>query len=162
MITNQAYLFLIFTVNGVIIGLLFDFFRILRRSFKTKDFVTYTQDVLFWILTGLILLYSIFVFNNGEIRLFMFLGVAIGVILYMLVMSSYVIKINVYIINIFKKVFGRIIGIILIPFKFIYKLIKQLFFKPVSFFIINFRKFSTNFSKKLKNNIKDSKNKVKN
>lgn len=162
MITNQAYLFLIFTVNGMIIGLLFDFFRILRRSFKTKDFITYIQDVLFWILTGLILLYSIFVFNNGEIRLFMFLGVAIGVILYMLIISSYVIKINVYLINILKKIFSGIIKIILIPFKFLYKFIKQLFFKPVSFLIINLRKISTNFSKKVKNNIKGSKNKVKN
>lgn len=162
MITNQAYLFLIFTVNGMIIGLLFDFFRILRRSFKTKDFITYIQDVLFWILTGLILLYSIFVFNNGEIRLFMFLGVAIGVILYMLIISSYVIKINVYLINILKKIFSGIIRIILIPFKFLYKFIKQLFFKPVSFLIINFRKISTNFSKKVKNNLKGSKNKVKN
>lgn len=51
MIGNQANLFLIFTINGVIIGLLFDFFRILRKSFNTKDFVTYIEDILFWILT---------------------------------------------------------------------------------------------------------------
>lgn len=53
MINNQANLFLIFTINGVIIGLLFDFFRILRRSFNTKDFVTYIEDILFWLLTRL-------------------------------------------------------------------------------------------------------------
>ena len=51
MISNQANLFLIFTINGVIIGLLFDFFRILRRSFKTKDIITYIEDIIFWILT---------------------------------------------------------------------------------------------------------------
>ena len=64
MVTDQALLFLIFIVNGIIIGLLFDFFRILRRSFKTKDFITYIEDILFWVLTGLLLLYSIFTFNN--------------------------------------------------------------------------------------------------
>ena len=61
MITNQAYLFLIFVINGLLIGLLFDFFRILRLSFKTRDFVTYIEDIIFWIITGIIVLYSIFI-----------------------------------------------------------------------------------------------------
>ena len=50
MVTNQAYLFLIFIINGIIIGVLFDFFRILRKTIKTKDAITYIQDILFWIL----------------------------------------------------------------------------------------------------------------
>ena len=72
MVTNQAYLFCIFIINGIIIGILFDFFRILRKTFKTSDLITYIEDSLFWILTGIIILYSIFVFNNGEIRFLYF------------------------------------------------------------------------------------------
>lgn len=146
MVTNQAYLFLIFVINGIIIGLVFDFFRILRISFKTKDFVTYIEDIIFWIITGIILLYSIFIFNNGQIRLFMFIGVGIGIISYILLVSKYVIKINVFIVNIIKK-------IILIPLNFIYKIIKKIFFRPISFVIINIGKFSTNIIKKAKKNI---------
>ena len=56
MILNQAYIFLIFVINGFLIGILFDIFRILRKSFKTKDIITYIEDILFWILTGLLLL----------------------------------------------------------------------------------------------------------
>ena len=146
MISNQAYLFLIFVINGIIIGLVFDFFRILRISFKTKDFITYIEDILFWIITGIILLYSIFIFNNGQIRFFMFLGVIIGVISYILLISKYIIKVNVFIINLVKKIF-------LIPLKFIYKIIKKIFFRPISFIIINIRKFSTNTIKKTKKSI---------
>lgn len=146
MVTNQAYLFLIFVINGIIIGLVFDFFRILRISFKTKDFVTYIEDIIFWIITGIILLYAIFIFNNGQIRLFMFIGVGIGIISYILLVSKYVIKINVFIVNIIKK-------IILIPLNFIYKIIKKIFFRPISFVIINIGKFSTNIIKKAKKNI---------
>ena len=47
MVENQAYLFLIFIINGIVIGLLFDIFRILRKSFKTSDIITYVQDILF-------------------------------------------------------------------------------------------------------------------
>lgn len=157
MITNQAILFLIFCINGIIIGLLFDFFRILRRSFKTHDIVTYIQDVLFWILTGFILLYSIFTFNNGEIRLFMFLGVALGIIFYMLCLSSYIIKVNVIIIKFFKNIIIKIFGIISIPFKAIYNLMRKIFFKPISFFIINIRKSSTNFLKNSYQSLKNTK-----
>ena len=37
MVANQANLFLIFTINGILIGLLFDIFRILRKKFKTSN-----------------------------------------------------------------------------------------------------------------------------
>lgn len=150
MITNQAYLFLIFVINGILIGLLFDLFRILRISFKTKDFVTYIEDIIFWIMTGAIILYSIFAFNNGEIRFFMFLAMVIGVVLYMTIFSNYVIKSSVYIIKIFKKIFSFIYKIIRIPFYYVFKIIKKVFFKPISFVTINFR----NISKKLFNKVK--------
>jgi len=109
LITNQAYLFLIFTLNGFIIGLFFDFFRILRKSFKTINLITYIEDIIFWILTGFLILYSIFKFNNGEIRFFMFLGIAIGILLYMLIISNKVIKISLYLINYIKKMSNYII-----------------------------------------------------
>ena len=161
MILNQGYLFFIFVLNGCLIGIIFDFFRILRKSFKTSDIITYIEDILFWILTGISILYFIFVFNNGEIRLFMFLGIAVGITLYMLIFSSFFIKINVTIILFFKKIIIKILKIILIPFKFI----KKTFFKPISFIFINIRKNFTNlfnnFIKITKKN-KKSENNVKN
>ncbi len=156
MITNQVYLFFIFIANGIIIGLLFDVFRILRRTMKTSDFITYVEDILFWILTGFSILYSIFVFNNGEIRFFMFLAIGLGITCYMLLFSSFIIKTNVVIINFFKKIISIIFNIIKLPFKYILKLIKKLFLKPVSFIIINIRKNSTNL---YNNMIKITKNK---
>lgn len=161
MILNQGYLFFIFVLNGCLIGIIFDFFRILRKSFKTSDIITYIEDILFWILTGISILYFIFVFNNGEIRLFMFLGIAVGITLYMLIFSSFFIKINVTIILFFKKIIIKILKIILIPFKFI----KKTFFKPISFIFINIRKNFTNLfnnfikitknNKKIENNVKN-------
>ena len=149
MVNNQAYLFLIFTLDGFIIGLLFDFFRILRKSFKTSDFITYIQDTLFWILTGLLILYSIFVFNDGQIRLFMFLGIFIGIIIYILLLSKYIIKINVFIIQ-------KIKNILSYPFKFILLIARKIFYKPIIFLSINIRKMTKNF-KKIFNNIKTPK-----
>lgn len=160
MVINQAYLFLIFTINGIVIGILFDIFRILRRSFKTSDLITYIQDILFWILTGIILLYSIFTFSNGEIRFYMFLGVFLGCLIYMLLFSKYFIKINVKIILILKKIIGKIISIIIFPINIIIKFIKRVFFKPINFITINTKKLKSNCQKKIKNILKLQKKKA--
>ena len=133
---NQAYIFFIFIFNGFLIGLIFDVFRILRKSFKTKDFITYLQDIIFWIISGMIILYSIFKFNNGEIRGYIFIAILLGTILYLILFSKIFIEFNVYIINILKKI---IYYIIIIPFNKILKWSKKLIFKPISFIFINFR-----------------------
>ena len=95
---NQAYIFMVFILNGFLISILFDIFRILRKSFKTNDIITYIQDILFWILTTFIILYSIFKFANGELRIYLFIGIAIGIAIYMLLFSKVFIKINLFII----------------------------------------------------------------
>lgn len=161
MITNQAYLFLIFTINGIVIGLLFDTFRVLRKSFKTSDIITYIQDILFWILTGLILLYSIFTFSNGEVRLYMFLAVFLGCLIYMIIFSKYFIKINVKVILILKEIIGKILTILIFPIKIILNFIGKLFFKPIKFITININNFDIHARQKLKNVLKRPKNKIK-
>ncbi len=153
MVSNQAYLFLVFIINGIVIGLLFDFFRISRKVFNTNDMITYIEDILFWILAGATVLYSIFIFNNGEMRLFMFLAILLGAFAYMVLISSYIIKINVKIINILKKV----LEILSLPLKAIYRLIHRLFFKPIHFLFINVRKNFTNFGTKISKTKKNCK-----
>lgn len=162
MAINQAYLFLIFVLDGFIIGLLFDFFRILRKTFKTSDIITYIQDILFWILTGLIVLYSIFVFNNGEMRIYIFLGILIGIVLYILLFSKYVIKINVFIINKIKWFILIILKIIFMPFKFIFNILKKSLLKPISFIFINIKKDMYKITKKMTIKNKNIINSIKN
>lgn len=144
---NQAYTFLIFILNGFLIGILFDIFRILRKTFKTRDIITYAQDILFWLISAGIILYSTFKFNNGELRSFIFTGIGIGTLLYILLFSKIFIKINLCAINFIKKILHYII---IVPIHFISNIIIKLFFKPISFVIINFKKTLSNFKIKLK------------
>ena len=131
MIYTQLQLFFIFLINGLLIGLLFDFFRILRKAIKTADFITYIEDALFWILTGLIILYSIFTYNNGEIRLFMFLAIILGILIYLIFISKIILSISLNIINIVKKIFSIVFHIIKIPFQFFMKLLRKLFINHI-------------------------------
>mgnify|MGYP004581972063 FL=1 len=145
---NQAYLFLIFTLNGIFIGILFDFFRILRKSFKTINLITNVEDIIFWILTGLSIIYCMYNFSDGSLRLFMFLGLGIGLTIYILTLSNFIIKTVVKVISIIKKFIITIISIITFPFKAIFKLIRKILFRPI---YVIFIKIQNNMTKKLKN-----------
>ena len=157
MINSQLYLFLIFAVDGIIIGFLFDFFFLLRKAVKTPDVITYIEDILFWILTGLLILYSIFTYNNGEIRLFMFLAIVLGILLYVIILSKFVIKLNLIIIDFIKKIFSLIFKFIRIPLDIFSQILKHILFKPISFIIINIKKFFTKIGKNFIISIKKSK-----
>ena len=137
MINNQAILFLIFSLNGIIIGLLFDFFRILRKSFKTSNIVTYIQDILFWIFTGITIILFMYNFSGGCIRLFMFIGMVLGLLIYFLTISKLVINVFVYILNMFKSILCYVIKKIQIPICFFWSIIKiscKFFYKKLHFF----------------------------
>ena len=153
---NQAYIFFIFILNGFLIGLIFDIFRILRQSFKTKDFITYIEDIIFWVITGILILNSIFKFNNGEIRGYIFIGIIIGTILYLLLFSKLFIRINVLIINLLKK---AIYYVLIVPIKSIISFLKTILLKPISFIVINLKKVCHFLKLNIKILIKNIKNK---
>ena len=98
LLLEQMYSFLAYILSGVLIGIFFDIFRILRKSFKTNNIVTYIQDILFWIVTGLFILYVIFKFDNGELRSYIFIGLLLGMVLYLLLFSKMFINIMVNVI----------------------------------------------------------------
>lgn len=152
---NQAYLFLIFILNGVLIGIVFDIFRILRKSFNTPNFVTYIEDVLFWIISALIILYSLFVFNNGQFRLYIFIGVFLGIAIYMLFFSKIIINISVKVISFVKEIISLIFKILSYPLNILYKMLKVILIKPL-------QQISTKIKNLFKKNIKNTKKTNKN
>ena len=140
---TEIYVFIIFILNGILIGLIFDGFRVLRKNFKTPDVITYLEDMFFGISAGILLLYSIMKFNNGEIRVYIFIGIFIGLLLYLLIFSNIFIAINTFFISIVKKTINYII---IIPLKYISKFFKKIIFKPIIFVYINIK----NKAKKIK------------
>ena len=159
-ITNQIYLFSIYFICGIIIGIFFDLFRILRQSFKTSDIVTYIEDIIFGILTGIFLIFIIFIFDNGELRAFTFIALVLGAILYLLTISRYFIRINVNILTFLKKVIVKTFIIISYPFKIIKKYFFKLILRPYKILTINLKNILKNKiikRKKIKKIYKDRK-----
>ena len=155
---NQLFFFFLFIITGIVIGILFDIFRILRKSFKTADWITYLQDILFWVLAGCVMLFSIFTFNNGEIRSYVFIGIILGIILYMLSISRFFVKFSVAIIKFFKKIISY-------PIHLIKKLLRKIIVNPALFLCKKSKDICDTLNKKIhnltKSNIKQCKKRKK-
>ncbi|MBR1653557.1 MAG: spore cortex biosynthesis protein YabQ [Clostridia bacterium] len=62
--TNTVYTLIAFFITGICISIIFDIFRISRKEFKTANIIIYLEDILFWILSGAGILFTIFNFTN--------------------------------------------------------------------------------------------------
>lgn len=129
---NQLYQFLIYIVSGIAISIFFDIFRVLRKSIKTTNLTTYIEDAIFWVIVGLFLIWEIFTVSYGELRSYIFIGLILGIILYLVTISKYFIRFNVKILNLIKRIikniiliFSQIFSSILKVMKPIYQLIKK-------------------------------------
>ena len=145
-IAEQIYSLLIYIFSGIIIGILFDIFRILRKTFNTTDFATYIEDILFGLLTGIFIIFIMFNISNGQIRIYNIIGLIFGIVLYILLISKTFINISVKILIIIKK---TIYKIFIIPTKYIINLLKNIF-KPFTIFVINIKKYTFNLEKIIK------------
>jgi len=116
---SQAYIFFCTVAGGMMIALVYDVFRILRKAVKTGSLVTYLQDLLYWLIVAVIMFLTIYYSNDGEIRAYLFIGAFIGVILYSLLFSRIVMGSSLFIIKIVTYVIKGIILIISYPVRLI-------------------------------------------
>ena len=100
---SQEQIFIFFFIIGIIIGILFDIFRVIRKSFLISS--------------GSIIILGIIKLNSGEVRLFLFLGIFFGILIYTLTISN----LCVIILYVFVKICKKILNF---PFYCIKKLLK--------------------------------------
>ena len=134
---GQLGLFLMYIAGGILICLTYDIFRALRKSIKTSDLATYIEDIIFFIIVSIFLIYLIFIVNDGSIRGFIFIGLILGGVLYYFTLSKYFMKISIFIFTFLKK-------ILLAPIRLVLKINKKL----ICFICINIQNL-TNVLKKL-------------
>lgn len=89
--TGQAATFLTTLVIGALLSVIFDFYRVLRGIFKPRSIVTYLFDLLYWLLAIFLTFSGLLVSNWGELRFYIFIGLAGGAILYFRLFSRYVV-----------------------------------------------------------------------
>ena len=85
---TQEQMFVFFFIIGLILGIIFDIFRVLRKNIRTPDFVTFLEDIIYIIISFTLLVLAIIKINNGIIRLYLFIGIFLGITAYSLTISN--------------------------------------------------------------------------
>lgn len=117
---EQINMFIFSILSGVIIGIFFDLYRTIRGFERVNSIIMTIEDILFWILMGIIIfifmLYTSYAYMSFNIFAYMVLGFAV----YNLLFSKKIMK---GLISVFMSLgkFNRIIFYRLIyPFKLFY------------------------------------------
>lgn len=103
-VSSQFNLLIFSLLAGVITGLLFDFYRVIRGLEEPNGIVTFIEDTLFWILTSVIVFVFLLHTSFAYMRGYVYISIAVGIILYMTIVSKYIIKLQYRVIRTLGKV----------------------------------------------------------
>lgn len=136
-VLGELQFFGLAVLRGVLILVLYDVLRILRRIVPHGVVAVALEDLLYWIGTAFLVFQLLYRENDGAVRGYALFAVALGMFLYHQTVSG-------WLVHYLSAVLGRIVGILLKPFMFIGRKIVQVSRMTVRF-----------YKKKLKKQLKE-------
>ena len=112
-VTMQMIIFALSCILGIVLGVLYDIFRIIRMVINSKSIAIFIGDIIYFIISGIITFIFVLKINSGESRFYIMAGEGIGWIAYHLTLGNAIYKysekatkkINFYTKKIIKKIF---------------------------------------------------------
>jgi len=95
-ISQEAYILLASIYGGILIGFIYDLYKIVRLIFSPKKIATVLQDLIFWIIISLVAFFVLVNSNDGDIRFYNFLGFVLGAFMYYQVLSAIITRTVIY------------------------------------------------------------------
>ena len=102
---SETINFLTFVIVGIVLGIVFDFFRAMRKIKKYSTRVVYLQDIIFFIITGLIISSVLIYKLQYDLRIYLFFAIILGVIIYIVTFSRHVVRVLISLIRTSKTIF---------------------------------------------------------
>lgn len=115
-INEQTLIFVSCIAAGILIGFVFDIFRIFRTVRRCGTIGTACGDIVFWIVALCILFATIYITGDGQMRWFVFLGAGGGFLLYLCAVSPTAAKWLLKIVRTTDGILRRCLRIVFVPF----------------------------------------------
>lgn len=91
--TQEVGAFYATIYGGIVIGILFDFYRSLKSNFKIIKYCSIVLDVLFWILATVVIFITVNFIDSFNLRYYHFVALFCGFILYYGTVSKFVLAV---------------------------------------------------------------------
>ncbi|WP_408955210.1 spore cortex biosynthesis protein YabQ [Natroniella sp. ANB-PHB2] len=112
----QVFTFVNMMIVGLIIGFFFDFYRVIRGNFQLGRITTDLFDLLFSLAVTLFVFLGLIYSNQGQVRLYIFIGVISGEVIYYLTISKYIISFLQRVVRTIKIIYYQIKRIMLLVY----------------------------------------------
>lgn len=123
-VNTQTLLFLKSIQIGILFAVIYDLVRIFRKIIPHPNWLVQLEDSLYWLACAFIGFGILYIHNYGDIRLFIFLGMILGAVFYLLTLSIIFMRIATYIIELLRSIITYIVRIVSIPVKWCIGLLK--------------------------------------
>lgn len=98
-LTAQWLTVAVMLLSGLGMGVVFDGYRVVSNELRFPRWWLPVLDILYWMAAAVVVFRMLYASNNGEVRAYVFLGLAIGVILYYWLFSKQVIALVKWVID---------------------------------------------------------------
>ena len=112
---GQVELITFSLLSGIITGVFFDIYRLIRGFGNPNKFLTIIQDLLFWTLTSIVVFIFLMYTNEGYINFYVYVCLIIGVYLYLKLLSKVFIRVQYKSLKFNGRVLRAVWNVILYP-----------------------------------------------
>jgi spore cortex biosynthesis protein YabQ len=106
-------------LSGILTGILFDLYNIIR-GVKIPRIIIVIEDILFWILTAVIVFTFLLYMNYAFLGPYVYIFMILTLIIYLKIISPTVLKLEIYIISKIGKFIRILLKYLVYPIKIIY------------------------------------------
>jgi spore cortex biosynthesis protein YabQ len=128
---TQFWTLFLMICGGVVMGTIYDLFRLLHEQLKLPRWTIIPMDFIYWIVATILIFQMLYSSNQGQLRMYVFVGMVIGVLIYYFLLSKWVTKIFLFLFAIVRETYRIIIKIFDIflvkPAILLYKLLVIIF-----------------------------------
>lgn len=118
-IEEQIRLIIFSIMAGIITGILFDFYRLIRGYSNLSRIIMFIEDTLFWIFTAIIVFVFLLYTNYAYMGMYAYVLLAVGIYIYMKFFSNIFVKFHKSLFKVWGRTFRIIINILCYPFQYL-------------------------------------------
>ncbi len=112
---------------GIVLAVIYDIVRVIRRMVNVPDLVVNLTDVIFLIFSAIVAIAAAYLFNNGELRVYSLICMAGIFMVYKILIGDLIVKYTVRLLRFAGRTIAKLISLIILPFEKIFVILHKLF-----------------------------------
>jgi spore cortex biosynthesis protein YabQ len=110
---------------GIITGVLFDFYRLIRGLTGLNKIIVFIEDTLFWLFTAIVVFIFLMYTNYAYLRMYVYILLIVGIYLYLKIFSPVLISFYRKLFKIIGRVFRVILNVLIYFFQYADYIVKK-------------------------------------